>query len=147
MAKVEIIKLLIILIFSFICSMQDLKSKKVSNTIILLGCICMLIFHIIIYPENLPTTLLSAILLFSLFILGKLLLKDKLGWADIFFSIFIGLSLPYKYGIIAVLISCFLSIIIILFKSFIKKTNIKKIKIAYIPVLSISLIISLILTY
>lgn len=137
-----LIKLFIILFFSIICSIQDIKTKKVSNMILILSWIIMMIYLAVFELNQLPTALLRAFLILTLLFAGKLLSKGQLGTADILFGPFIGLSLSYIMALIAILISVLLSfgfIQIIKFKNHIKPTEIK---ISFIPFLSAGLLIS-----
>lgn len=139
-----IIKSLIILTVCLICSIQDIKTRKVSNVIIFTSCSVMLIYNAIFARSVFLSTLLSALLIFLIFFLGKLIMKEKLGSADVYFSIFIGLSLNYLYALSAILISiitCTIFILIynLIFKLRKSKKQSTKLKVPFIPFMSAGL--------
>lgn len=151
-----IIKIIIVLIISLPCSIQDFSSKKVSNWIIFLGCFIMMIYCFAFEKKTLFTTLLSPSLLLLVFLTGKLLLKEKLGWGDVYFSIFIGLTLPFPWAPLSVIISVITALLYFLLiaiknrsKTLIEgSTGPKKPQttiIPFIPFLSLGLIITLVL--
>lgn len=133
-----IIKVLIIIIISVICSLQDVMKQKVSNWKIILGYGLLLIYYLISCPKSIFYYLLNSLFIFLIFLIVKLIIKNRLGWADVFFSAFLGLSLDYKYSILAILLSVFIAIVYFLIYYFAKKERIERIP--FIPSMSLGLL-------
>ena len=146
-----IFNLLIILIISLVCSFQDIKYKLISNWIIFTGSGLMLACNFIFQRDSLLVSLFSSIFMLLIFLLARIRLVGKLGWGDIYFSVFIGLSLPFLYSMLAILIATITAFMYILLISIINNCKYKNkkigdqlllIKIPFIPFLSIGLIVS-----
>ena len=98
-----LIKTSIILIIGITSSLEDIKEHKVSNIKIIAGIILITIINF--WNENWLENILSGVFIFLLYLTTKIIMKRKLGWGDVYYSIFTGLSLKPAYAILSVIIS------------------------------------------
>ena len=103
---------LISMFFSVLFSLQDLKNKKVSNILLWTGILVLIIFRIF-YHFNYDWKSVLAAFCFGLFyFLVRLITKKKLGIADVYFGVFQGLCLDFRFYGICVLLEVLLALII-----------------------------------
>lgn len=140
----NILQFLIIISISLICSIQDFRYKKIPNYIIYAGYILMLISLAFFTGIEVIFNFLSSLFLFIFYFITMKIVKNKLGFGDILFGAFSGLCLNLKFDIISVLLSVFLCFFYLILNNFITKKGIKT-KTAFIPFMSLSLIISFII--
>lgn len=124
----------IILIFSVIASLQDIKEQKVWNLVIFGGIFAVFLMNLLLNRENLLIVLLSAFVYGSFYFVVKLVSKGKFGNADIYFGIFQGICLPVKMLPLCVFSEVILALIIL-------NKRLKKGAFPFIPFMAIGLII------
>ena len=124
----------IILIFSVIASIQDIKEQKVWNLVIFGGIFAVFLMNLLLNRENLLIVLLSAFVYGSFYFIAKLVSKGKFGNADIYFGIFQGICLPVKMLPLCVFSEVILALLIL-------NKRLKKGVFPFIPFMATSLII------
>lgn len=134
----------LIIIISLICSIQDIKYRKISNIIFLIGFLLILTHYVIFNITILLQAIISSFLLTLLFFTGKKILNDRLGTGDILFSSIMGLSLPYLHSLLSIIISTIMCFIFTICYYLLKKRNlhITEIKVPFIPFLSLGFVIT-----
>ena len=93
MTLYHIVSLTIILVFSIILSVQDIKRMEVGIYIQWASIFCALICHIIFARQEMWIFIISSIILGAIYFLIRKITKDKLGPADVWFGFFQGLFL------------------------------------------------------
>ena len=88
--------LFVILFFSIVCSISDIKKRKVSNWIIFAGCFFVILINLILNRAVWWHQLISGTFCGLFYLSIRLITKGKLGTADIYFGIFQGLCLPWN---------------------------------------------------
>lgn len=133
----DYIFLFIIMIYCFLCSVQDIRKLAVSNWLLYSGIAVVLSLRIIENWQNSPFFILSAILFFLFYLLVRRVTGNKFGMADVIFGLFQGLCVE-----IFLLPVCVLLEVILVFVVFNKKLKNRKMKIPFIPFMSVSLLIT-----
>ena len=129
-----IISFSIILIFSIILSVQDIKKMTVSIYIQLASILTALACHMIFNREGMWIYILSSMICGTFYFAVKKITKDKLGPADVWFGFFQGLFLIPRLIPFCFIIEDVVALIVIN-KKFGKKPF------AFIPFMSIGLIV------
>ena len=93
MTLYHLVSLAIILLFSIILSVQDIKRMEVGIYIQWASIFCALICHIIFARHEMWIFIISSMILGTLYFLIRKITKDKLGPADVWFGFFQGLFL------------------------------------------------------
>ncbi len=138
----QIISFSIILIFSLILSVQDIKKMSVRLYIQWLSVLCALVCHFIFNRKELWLYLLCSLVMGSFYFLVRKITKNKLGPADVCFGFFQGLFLtplflPVCLGAEALAALVFIAI---------NKSSTRK-PFAFIPFMSIGLLTAFILHF
>ena len=107
----KIVSFYIILIFSLILSIQDLKRMTVGIYLQWLSVYCALLCHIIFARETIWIYILSSMICGAFYFAVRKITKNKLGPADVWFGFFQGLFLlpmilPLCFGIEALSALC-----------------------------------------
>lgn len=139
-----LIKTSIILIIGITSSLEDIKEHKVSNIKIIAGIILITIINFC--NENWLENILSGIFIFLIYLTAKIIMKRKLGWGDVYYSIFTGLSLKPAYAILSVIISVVLAELFIVVETAKTKNKRERKQIAFIPFMTLGLFISYIIS-
>ena len=93
----QLASLSIILLFSLILSIQDIKRLEVEIYIQWASVFCALICHLIFAREGMWIYILSSMIMGSFYFVIRKITKNKLGPADVWFGFFQGLFLtPYQ---------------------------------------------------
>lgn len=132
----------IMIIFSVILSIIDIKTKKISNWMIISGCILLIILHCAFNIDGLIMQLASALLYLVFYFAVRIVSKKKLGLADVYFGLFQGLCLPWKALPLCVFIEVMAAFLLILI---IKSLRYKKLP--FIPFMAIGLMGTDLLVY
>ena len=93
MTLYQIVSSAIILLFSIILSVQDIKRLEVGIYIQWASIFCALICHIIFARQQLWIFIISAMIFGALYFAVRKITKNRLGTADVWFGIFQGLFL------------------------------------------------------
>ena len=93
MTLYHLVSLAIILIFSIILSVQDIKRMEVGIYIQWASIFCALLCHIIFARHEMWIYIISSLILGAIYFLIRKITKDKLGPADVWFGFFQGLFL------------------------------------------------------
>lgn len=125
----------IILIFSTVCSIQDIKRRRVNNFLCTAAIISQLIFNLIYASDVFFMYLITALIATALYFVVRQITHKKLGPADIFFAAFQALCLPPYAFFFCTLISIASALIAGL-------TVFKKQKIPFIPFMATGLFLS-----
>lgn len=130
--------LIIVIFFSIICSIQDLKQMSVNKILLIFANLSVAIFHLVYDLKTSWIYFLSAIIFGLFYFLVRKISKNKFGLGDVFFGIFQGFCLhPYLLSVCV-----FLEILSTL--PFLK--HLKKIKkFPFIPFMAFSLVITLVI--
>jgi len=136
----HLVSLAIILIFSIILSIQDIKQMSVSLYILIGAILAALICQLIFAPSDMWIYLISSLIFGSLYFITRKITKNKLGSADIWFGFFQGLFLfpkmiPFCLGTEVILAFCFVN------------KKIGKKPIPFIPFMSFGLILTFVLQF
>lgn len=134
----------LILIICSLLSIQDLKEYKISNYKIIIAII--IIFILDLFEENNHRYFISSIIITFIFLITKLIMKNRLGWGDILFAIFTGLCIYPAYALLSVIISVLCAFIMFIIKNKEEKKGEQK-QIAFIPFMSLGLIISYFISF
>lgn len=129
------IQLSVILFFSILCSIQDIKSRRVNNFLSAAAIISQLILNLIFAPDDFFMYLITSLIASALYFAVRLISQKKLGPADIFFAAFQALCLPPYQFFFCTLISIVSALISGL-------TIYKKQKIPFIPFMAMGLFLS-----
>ena len=97
MTLYQIVSSAIILLFSIILSVQDIKRLEVGIYIQWASIFCALICHIIFAREQMWIFIISSMILGTIYFAIRKITKNKLGPADVWFGFFQGLFLFPKY--------------------------------------------------
>ena len=89
----QIVSLAIILLFSIILSVQDIKRLEVGLYIQWASIFCALICHIIFAREQMWIFIISSMILGTIYFAIRKITKNRLGPADVWFGFFQGLFL------------------------------------------------------
>ena len=128
----------IILIFSLILSIQDLKRMTVGIYLQWLSVYCALICHILFARETIWIYILSSMIMGCFYFAVRKITKNKLGPADVWFGFFQGLFLTPILIPICLAIESIAALIII-------NKRFGKQRFAFIPFMSLGLIASYII--
>ena len=134
----QIVLALIIIIFSLILSVQDIKHMEVGLYIQWLSIICALVCHLIFARTEMWIYILSSLIMGSFYFAVRKITKDKLGPADVWFGFFQGLFLMPVY------ISVCLGVEVVAVLVIVNK-RLGRQKFPFIPYMSFGLIVSYIL--
>ena len=93
MTLYQIVSLVIILFFSIILSVQDIKRLEVGLYIQWASIFCALICHIIFAREQMWIFIISSMILGTIYFAIRKITKNRLGPADVWFGFFQGLFL------------------------------------------------------
>ena len=107
----QIVSFSIILLFSLILSVQDIKGMKVRVYIQWMAVACALVCHLIFAHEILWVYILSSFACGGFYFAVRKITKEKLGMADVWFGFFQGaflypIFLPVCFGIEALAAFC-----------------------------------------
>lgn len=130
----QIISITIILIFSLILSIQDIKHKAVETYILGLSIFCALICHIIFAREDMWLYIISSMIMGAFYFAVRKITKGKLGSADVLFGFFQGLFIIPRLLPFCLLIEDCLALILV------NKKVIKE-PFSFIPSMSFGLIV------
>ncbi len=109
----DIVSFSIILIFSLVLSIQDIKRMTVSIYIQWISIYCALICHIIFARESMWIYLISSMIMGSFYFAVRKITKEKLGTADVWFGFFQGLFLMPKMISVCFGIECLTTLCVI----------------------------------
>ena len=123
----------IILIFSLILSIQDIKKMYVSIYVQLLSILCALLCHLFFAREGMWIYVISSLIMGTFYFIVRKITKCKLGPADVLFGFFQGLFIIPKLIPFCLIIEDCIAMI------FINKKFIKE-PFAFIPSMSFGLI-------
>ena len=141
----QIILLVLLVVFSLIMSLYDIKSLAVPDWPYWIGCILIIIVRIIFYSAAIYLNLLSAFILFALYFVVRLITKKHFGTGDVYFGLFQGLCLAPQVLWICLAVEAFTGLVTFGIIYLVKK--LKGIKIAFIPFMSIGLLTAFILDW
>ena len=136
----SIVSFCIILIFSIILSLQDIKRMTVGLYFQWASIFSALACHLIFNREGMWLYILSSMLCGAFYFAVRKITKDKLGPADVWFGFFQGLFLIPKMLPFCLGIECFAALCVIIKK-------IGRQTFPFIPFMSIGLIFSFIAQY
>lgn len=136
MALNSVLLLSVIVVFSVFCSIQDIKHMKVSNYSLWCACGAVFILQIVFDYRTCWIYILSGVLSGLLYYIVRIVSKEKLGMADVYFGIFQGLCLPFLMIPVCIAVEILL---VLLFIPILKNK-----KFPFIPFMSTSLIITLV---
>ena len=130
-----IAKLIIILLFSLVLSVQDIKHGEVSVYIQWVSIFCALLCHLIFARTEMWIYIISSMLMGAFYFTVRKITREKLGPADVWFGFFQGLFLrpqiiPVCFGIECIVTLCVMN----------KKAGRKTFP--FIPFMSLGLIIT-----
>lgn len=138
MTLYHIVSFSIILIFSIILSIQDIKRMEVERYIQWISIFCALLCQIIFIRHKIWIFIISSTILGALYFLIRKITKNKLGPADVWFGFFQGLFLHPIMLWVCLAIETILALCI-------ENKRIKKAPFPFIPFMSMGLIISYII--
>ena len=123
----------VILIFSVLASVQDVKEGRVWNFLILAACLLGVCIHLIFNSAGFHLFFVSGLVFAVFYFVIRIITQKKLGLADVYFGFFQGICLPVKslpFCVLAEVLFCLFFVIPLLKK-----------KIPFIPFMAASLII------
>lgn len=138
-----LIQLAIILVFGTLCSIQDIKTKKVSNLLILSGCLAQVIFLAVTNWRGLWMPLCCSAATALFYFAARLLTRKKLGMADVYFGIFQGLFLQPVPLCLCILLECLLPLPVFLIK---KLQGRPRSSLPFVPFMALSLLLVFLFT-
>lgn len=130
----------IIVIFSLILSLQDIKKMTVRIYLPWAGIITALVCHLIFARETMWIYILSGMLMGAFYFSVRMITRGKLGMADVWFGIFQGLFLVPKMIPVCLGVECLAAL------CFMKKKTDRK-TFPFIPFMSFGLILSFIVQF
>ena len=138
-----VIPAVIILVFSIISSIYDIKFLAVPLWPCITGIILLLAARIIFYTQNCYLYFLSAALLTIIYFAVKLVTKNKLGTGDILFGVFQGLGFRPQFIWICLLCETILALIFFMIKKSHSQDETKKMP--FIPFMASGLFVSFVI--
>lgn len=142
-----LIKLAVVFIVSFILSIQDLKDRRISWWIIVLGdliFICLQLFDYGLLNGKLEASFwlfpVQSFCMFLFYLLVRIISGNKLGSGDVLFGTFIGLCVKWNLLYLTLVITVICADIYFFLIWKLKKINLQAIKIPFIPFMSAGLI-------
>ncbi len=140
-----ILRLSLIFIACAILSLQDIKYKKISLPVIFAAYFLQLIILCLLSIEYLLPHLINSAVFFIFYFIQSRFLKGKLGFGDVLFAAFSGLSIScWEFLWIALIIPP-LSALIYAFFFYIINHKIAGVRIPFIPFMSLGLLAAVIL--
>ena len=133
MTLYSIVCLIVILIFSIILSVQDIKKMTVSIYVQWASIFSVLVCHLIFNREAMWLYILSSMICGAFYFAVRKITKNKLGPADVWFGFFQGLFLVPKIIPVCFGIECLATLFVI-------KKRFGKEKFPFIPFMSAGLI-------
>ena len=133
----HVVSFSIILFFSLILSIQDIKTLSASVFLQWISIFCALICHLIFNRTGMWIYILSSMITGTFYFAVRKITRNKLGPADVWFGFFQGLFLIPKMLPFCLGIECFAALCVIIKK-------IGRQTFPFIPVMSIGLIFSFI---
>ncbi len=136
----------VILIFSVLCSVQDIKEGRVWNFLILAACLLGFFIHLIFNPAGFHLFFISGLVFAVFYFVIRIITQKKLGLADVYFGFFQGICLPVKSLPLCILVEVlfclfFLTLFLVIALARSDKIRLAKKKIPFIPFMAASLII------
>lgn len=141
-----LIQIFIILAFSSILSFQDIKFGKITKGLVVFAILAEFVFQIVrVYTlhrsaDFILNQMISAVVMMILFYVVLFVTKRKVGFCEVLFATFCGLCLHWKVLWICILSAVIFMVAYILIRHFVEKSEIKKMKIPFIPFLSAGLL-------
>lgn len=132
MSLYSVLLIFTIVIFSVSCSICDFKTMKVPNWLIFFGCLMVIAVNGIFNFTNMWQQLISGAFCGGFYYLTRLITKNKLGLADVYFGIFQGLCLHWTLIPLCLVLEVAASAFVMLI--------FKRRKCAFIPFMSIGLV-------
>lgn len=140
-----ILRLSIIFLTCLLLSFQDIRYKKISVPVLAVAYILQLIILCFASIELLIPHLINSVVFFLFYLFQSRFLKGKLGFGDILFAAFSGLSITYwEFLWVALIIPPISALIFALF-FYIINHKIVGVRIPFIPFMSLGLIITALL--
>lgn len=112
MSLYNIILLGVIILFSAVCSYQDLKTLKIGDYPLLTASYAAVIVHLIFNRSGLWIFIISGMFAGFFYYVIRLVSGKKLGIGDVYFGFFQGFCLNFKFFPVCVLIEIILTFII-----------------------------------
>jgi len=112
MNSYNMVLMAVIIVFSIVCSWQDIKKRKVSVYVLGGACFCALSSHLFFNASGIAGYIISGIVSGLIYFATCRLMKDRFGMGDVFFGVFQGLCLPYKYLLVCIVVECVLGLIV-----------------------------------
>ena len=131
----QVLSFVIILVFSIILSLQDIKQLAVGTYIQWLSIFCALICNIVFNRREMWIFILSGMIFGLLYFLVRKISKNKLGIADVWFGFFQGLFLLPQMIAVCIAIETIIALCVI-------NKKLGKAAFPFIPFMSAGLIIS-----
>ncbi len=137
----KILLTIIVIFFSILCSVQDIRDRRISNILLLAAIISVFVLRLIFDLQNLWTYILCGMLSGLFYFIVQRLSGRRLGNADIIFGIFQGLVLIPEWLFICLMAECLSAGIFFLIRRLIFK-NRNTLRLPFIPFMSAGLLIS-----
>lgn len=135
-----IVLLVIIIIFSAICSVQDFRTMMIDNYSLWTACFSVIICHLIFNRTGMWVYVFSSMIFGTFYYMIRLISKKKMGLGDVYFGFFQGLCIPFKLFPV-----CLAAEIILVLLVANKKLGKKQFP--FVPFMSVGLLISYIISY
>ena len=103
---VLIFELIILVLFSIVCSLWDIKNKAVPVWLLLIGPVLIAIFKLIFVHPFEVWWLITAAGAGLFYFIVRLITRGKLGMADVLFGVFQGMVLSSPHLLLCILIEC-----------------------------------------
>lgn len=143
-----ILKTAVLIVFSLVFSIQDIKTFKISRSLFLPSVIFILLNNRLFYPEIAYLYIISAILLAVLYAITRKLTKNRFGFGDVAFGLFQGLFLQPKHIWICLAVEVLTAIIFVLVKKIKQKElNLSALRLPFIPFMAAGLITAYVLSF
>ncbi len=137
----KILLTVIVISFSIICSVQDIRGRRISNFILLFSILALVLLRFIFDFQDFWYSILCGMAAGLFYFIAQKLSVRRLGNADVIFGVFQGLILFPKWLFFCVMVECFFAaIFIFLFQ--IKNKNKVEVQIPFIPFMASGLLIS-----
>ena len=138
----QIIYLILLLCFSFIMSRYDFKTLLIPNWPYWAGCISLIVCGIIFHRYEIYLFLLSALIFAFIYFVVRIITKKHLGMGDVYFGFFQGLCL--RPHVIWICLSVETLSALIAYAIICRRYKLKKPKMAFVPFMSLGLLIAFI---
>jgi prepilin signal peptidase PulO-like enzyme (type II secretory pathway) len=130
---------LVFLAFSVSISIIDIRSLRIPDILTFAGCACLLLYDILFAQASLVSSIIGALVIFTVFFLVRKITNDGLGFGDVKYSVLCGLYCGFPVILVAGALSAFFGLCwygLLVMRN--GKESIRRLRIPFAPFLSVA---------